>query len=302
MGHKSVLINPCNNKLDIIGLLLYIGKKKTEVKTDDVYLPKFTWLLSRIEISKWALALRRLLLKPHKSSGSFKRKYVRHCNFAIFHSCQGIPCLYMPQRVFLWEPRILINRRKLDQKIRTGYLFSRSLWEIKTMKFNIKGSVYLNTICSMYCALALAVPAGGEVQETQSDMCDLLYAKCFWIWDHTHGLWGGRCQLRSVDGTLRPRQETGLKLPFVSGDLIWTMSVQLLGLVSFSLMMGLLWGKLIPGDCVSLSAFPSHPPVSNFKEQPQNDNNYWWIHSGYAHPSGLWDQKMAKVTDSPSGV
>lgn len=52
MGHKSVLINPCNNKLDIIGLLLYIGKKKTEVKTDDVYLPKFTWLLSRIEISK----------------------------------------------------------------------------------------------------------------------------------------------------------------------------------------------------------------------------------------------------------
>lgn len=172
----------------------------------------------------------------------------------------------------------------------------------KNNEIQHKGFSIFKYYLSMYYTLALAVPAGREIQETQSDMCDLLYAQCFCIWDHTHGLWGGRCQLCSVDGTLRPGEETCLKLPFVSGDLIWTMSVQLLGLVSFSLMMGLPWGKLIPGDCVSLSAFPSHPPVSNFKEQPQNDNNYWWIHSGYARPSGLWDRKMAKVTDSPSGV
>lgn len=101
-----MLINPYNSKLDI----------KIEVRTDYDYLPKFSWQLSGIEISKPALALKHLLLKPHKSSGSFKRTYVHPCNLAMFHSCQGKPCLYMPQWVFFWEPRILINMNKWRNK------------------------------------------------------------------------------------------------------------------------------------------------------------------------------------------
>lgn len=62
---------------------LVIKKKKTEIKTDHKYLPKFTCLVNRVGISNPALALKCLLLKPQNNAGSLKRKYIYHCNFAI---------------------------------------------------------------------------------------------------------------------------------------------------------------------------------------------------------------------------
>lgn len=44
----------------------------------------------------------------------------------------------MPQQVFLWELRILINMKEFNQQIMTSCPFSGSLGEIKTTKFNIK--------------------------------------------------------------------------------------------------------------------------------------------------------------------
>lgn len=77
----------------------------------------------------------------------------------------------MPQQVFLWELRICIEMKKFNQQIMTSYLFSGSLGEIKHNAMQHKGSVFLNNICSIHYALALAVPAGREIQKDSVIHC-----------------------------------------------------------------------------------------------------------------------------------
>lgn len=57
--------------------------KISEVKTDHKYLPKFTCLVNKVEVSNPALVLKCLLPRFQSNAGSLKRKYVQHGDFAI---------------------------------------------------------------------------------------------------------------------------------------------------------------------------------------------------------------------------